>query len=87
MLGRQRRERGQQPGIHRARPELRGVLRSEPDARVLERLRARALACREIGSQRGLVSGRSAGFGRAGGDPAFPDPKIAITAGAYVLAS
>ena len=69
VLRRQRRQRGQQAGVHIACPELRGVWPGEPDARVPEQLGSRRPARGEVGPQRGAVGGRPAGLDRAHLDP------------------
>ena len=83
VLGRQRRERREQTRIHFPGPQLPGIGRGVPEARVPEQLGARALAGGEIGPQGGLVCGCSAALGRAGLDSGAPEPKPAISAGAY----
>ena len=59
----------QQTGIHLAGSQLPGIWRGELDMPVSQQLRARGPAGGEIGPQRGLVCGRSAGLGRADLDP------------------
>ena len=83
VLRRQRRQRGQQAGVHIACPQLCGARPGEPDARVPEQLASGRPARGEAGQQRGAVGGRPAGLTARTSIRVRPEPKLAISAGAY----